>query len=81
MVMKQVQLASMMTALDTTTPINTAFAPRSGLWVQMRNRPSDYAFDQALLLCETFPGEWVAWIPSFGEITLTRGQFLQLAND
>ena len=79
--MKQVQPASTIAALDTTPPIEAAFSPQQGLWVQLRNRPSDYAFDQALLLCESFPGEWVAWIPGFGEINLTRGQFLQLASD
>lgn len=76
-----VQPTFTMATPDTATPIEAAFTPQQGLWVQLRNRPSDYAFDQALLLCETFPGEWVAWIPSFGEITLTRGQFLQLASD
>ena len=76
-----VRLTSPITALDATTPVEAAFAPQEGLWVQLRNRPSDFAFDQALLLCETFPGEWITWIPGFGEMTLTRGQFLQLAND
>ncbi len=51
------------------------FRPESGLWVALRNPPSDYSHDEALLLCETFPGEWVSWVPGFGEITLSRGQF------
>ena len=76
-----VQQTSLKTASEAATSTKASFSPQEGLWVQLRNRPSDYAFDQALLLCETFPGEWVAWIPSFGEITLTRGQFLQLAHD
>ena len=76
-----VQRTALKNASDAAAPTEATFSPQQGLWVQLRNRPSDYAFDQALLLCETFPGEWVAWIPSFGEITLTRGQFIQLAKD
>ena len=53
------------------------FKPESGLWVALRNAPSAYSHDEALLLCETFPGEWVSWVPGFGEITLSRGQFHQ----
>ena len=53
------------------------FQPESGLWVALRNAPDDYSHDEALLLCETFPGEWVSWVPGFGEITLSRGQFYQ----
>ncbi|MGC1306669.1 MAG: hypothetical protein WA885_05525 [Phormidesmis sp.] len=53
------------------------FQPESGLWVALRNAPDDYSHDEALLLCETFPGEWVSWVPGYGEITLSRGQFHQ----
>lgn len=53
------------------------FQPESGLWVALRNAPSDYSHDEALLLCETIPGEWVSWVPGFGEITLNRSQFHQ----
>ncbi|MFK8185634.1 MAG: hypothetical protein AB8B99_19840 [Phormidesmis sp.] len=56
---------------------HSLFQPESGLWVALRNAPSDYSHDEALLLCETFPGEWVSWVPGFGEITLSRGQFHQ----
>ncbi|MGB3292256.1 MAG: hypothetical protein WBB01_04570 [Phormidesmis sp.] len=51
------------------------FQPESGLWVALRNAPDDYSHHEALLLCETFPGEWVSWVPGFGEIVLSRGQF------
>lgn len=54
-----------------------AFKPESGLWVALRDAPSPYSHDEALLLCETFPGEWVSWVPGYGEITLSRGQFHQ----
>ena len=56
---------------------HAVFQPEGGLWVSLRNAPSDYSHDEALLLCETFPGEWVSWVPGFGEITLNRGQFYQ----
>ena len=56
---------------------HAVFQPESGLWVSLRNAPSDYSHDEALLLCETFPGEWASWVPGFGEITLSRGQFHQ----
>ncbi len=68
-----VQLA----APATSSPDSAVFQPESGLWVALRNLPSDESHHEALLLCETFPGEWVSWVPGFGEITLDRGQFYQ----
>ena len=56
---------------------HAVFQPESGLWVALRNAPSDNSYDEALLLCETTPGEWVSWVPGFGEMTLNRGQFYQ----
>ena len=53
----------------------TTFKPERGLWVALRDAPSPYSHDEALLLCETFPGEWISWVPGYGEITLSRGQF------
>jgi hypothetical protein len=57
----------------------TLFTPRSSTWVKLRELPSDYSFDEALLLCEESDGGWVAWVPSFGEIILTRADFYNLA--
>ncbi len=54
-----------------------SFQPESDQWVALRNAPSDYSHNEALLLCETSLGEWIAWIPGFGEITLNRSQFHQ----
>jgi len=54
-----------------------SFKPVSDLWVSLRNAPSEFSDDEALLLCETFPGEWAAWVHGYGEITLSRGQFHQ----
>lgn len=69
-------------ALQAAIPVESAydyfaFQPESGLWVALRNAPSDYSHDEALLLCETFSGEWVSWVPGYGEITLNRSQFYQ----
>jgi hypothetical protein len=43
---------------------------RSGDWVRLRELPSPYSFDEALLLCETEPGNWLAWVPDFGELLI-----------
>lgn len=53
------------------------FRPESDLWVALRNPPSDYSHHEALLLCEIDSGDWVAWVPGYGEITLSRSQFYQ----
>lgn len=44
-------------------------------WVTLHNPPSDYSHHEALLLCEIISGEWVSWVPGYGEITLTLDQF------
>jgi hypothetical protein len=56
-----------------TTAVVTSLQP--GTWVKLRIFPSQYSFDEALLLCEQDEGRWVAWIPDFGEIILITGQF------
>ncbi|MEO0647541.1 MAG: hypothetical protein AAFZ17_15505 [Cyanobacteria bacterium J06650_10] len=58
----------------TGTPTKTAAAPKSATnpstfqpnsdsnidqWVSLHEAPSDYSHDEALLLCERQPGEWV----------------------
>lgn len=53
------------------------FQPESDLWVALRNPPSDYSHHEALLLCEIESGNWVAWVPGYGEIMLNRSQFYQ----
>jgi hypothetical protein len=47
----------------------------SGTWVKVKNPPTPYSFDEALLLCEQDEGRWVVWIPDFGEMILIEGQF------
>jgi hypothetical protein len=58
-------------------PITPAFAPTPDLWVQLRDLPSDYSSDQALLLCEEPGDRWAAWVPDHGEIHLHRSQFIR----
>lgn len=51
------------------------FIPTAQSWVTLRDLPSDYSYDQALLLCKADRETWVAWVPDHGEIRLDRGQF------
>ncbi len=44
-------------------------------WVKLIQPPSDYAFDEAKLLCQESPETWVAWVPGHGEVVLDRNQF------
>jgi hypothetical protein len=44
-------------------------------WVQLKERPSLYSHDEALLLCQHSDTEWVVWIPEYGEAILDRCQF------
>jgi hypothetical protein len=46
-------------------------------WVQLRERPSPYSHDEALLLCQHSDTEWMVWIPDYGEMILHRSQFDQ----
>ena len=43
-------------------------------WVKLRELPSPYSHDEALLLCQHSETEWVVWIPEYGEIILHRCQ-------
>lgn len=56
------------------------FVPRPRQWVQLRDRCSEFSFDQALLMCEALNGAWIAWVPDHGEVTLERHQFFQAAS-
>lgn len=46
-------------------------------WVELRERPSAYSHDEALLLCQHSESEWIVWIPEYGEMILHRSQFDQ----
>lgn len=45
------------------------------MWVQLLELPSNWSFDEALLLCQNSENEWVAWIPNHGEAMLQTSQF------
>jgi len=44
-------------------------------WVALHHYPSQYGFDEALLLCQTSQTGWLAWVPDYGEILLDRSDF------
>ncbi len=46
-----------------------------GLWVKLRQAPGAFSSDTALLLCVLDPGQWLAWVPDHGEVTLDPGEF------
>jgi hypothetical protein len=49
-------------------------------WVHLFQPPTEYSFDEALLLCRQDEDAWVAWIPSYGEIILKEAEFVPLAS-
>ena len=44
-------------------------------WVKLLEKPNEFSFDEALLLCQESLETWVAWIPNHGEIILHRNCF------
>ncbi len=44
-------------------------------WVKLLQPPSDYAFEEAKLLCQESPDTWVAWVPDYGVVVLNRSCF------
>lgn len=42
----------------------------SGQWVQLKEIPSTFAQDEALLLCEISDNQWLTWVPNHGEYLL-----------
>lgn len=44
-------------------------------WVKLLEPPSEYAADEAKLLCQDSPDSWIAWVPDHGEVLLKRNQF------
>ena len=73
--MGKITTAPVSTVLTSTEHIVDRFSPEPQAWVNLRDLPSEYSFDQALLICEVDPQTWVAWVPDHGEICLDRGQF------
>ena len=50
---------------------------QASAWVKLRERPSEYSHDEALLLCQHSDTEWIVWIPEYGEMVLHRSQLSQ----
>ncbi len=50
---------------------------QASAWVQLRERPTPYSHDEALLLCQHSDTEWVVWIPDCGEMVLHQSQFCE----
>ena len=44
-------------------------------WVKLLQLPSEYALDEAKLLCQDSPETWVAWVPNYGEVVMHRSNF------
>jgi len=59
-------------------PQNSSKILESGDWVSLFTLPSEYAHDEALLLCEIDDENWVTWIPNHGEAQLCLRQFCPL---
>jgi hypothetical protein len=44
-------------------------------WVKLLEIQSEYAFDEAKLLCQESPDTWVVWIPDHGQAILNKSDF------
>jgi hypothetical protein len=44
-------------------------------WVKLLELPSEYAGEEAKLLCQESPQTWWAWVPSHGAVLLDRSNF------
>lgn len=45
------------------------------MWVKLFNPPTAFSFDEAWLLCQCSEEKWLAWIPDYGEISLSTNEF------
>ena len=44
-------------------------------WVKLLRSPSEYAGNEAKLLCQAEQDSWVVWVPDHGEAVLNRSDF------
>ncbi len=51
---------------------------KAATWVKLLELPSEYSYNEALLLCPISKEEWVAWIPDYGEAVLHIKQFCRV---
>jgi hypothetical protein len=74
-IMGQVASVAIQSSTDRPVAAIDRFMPQRDLWVQLRNPPTQYAEDVALLVCAADVDVWVAWVPGYGEILLNRSAF------
>jgi hypothetical protein len=43
----------------------------SSTWVRLSQSPTPFSSDEALILCQYAENHWLAWVPEYGEITLS----------
>jgi hypothetical protein len=41
-----------------------------GQWLTLEDLPSQFAENQALILCQVTPHHWITWVPNHGEYCL-----------
>ena len=58
---------------STKNSCNLILAPDT--WVHLLKLPSEYSYDEALLLCDLGEDQWVAWVPNHGETVLDARDF------
>lgn len=71
--MKLTQIKSPVSSSYTWSP-TTEQTLKETTWVKLRELPSPYSYDEALLLCQHSDTEWLVWIPDHGEMILHRYQ-------
>lgn len=45
-------------------------------WVRLSQRPTPFSSDEALILCQCSENQWIAWVPDYGEITLSANDVI-----
>ncbi|HEY9596446.1 MAG TPA: hypothetical protein V6D33_02110 [Cyanophyceae cyanobacterium] len=61
--------------LSKSTSSTTELDSYASTWVKLRELPSPYSYEEALLLCQHSDTEWIVWIPDYGQMILHRSQF------
>lgn len=83
MLLQYSQLLQNTAALDTLKSLSTKpscypacqITYNRDAWVKLNGLPSEYSFEEALLLCQQEGGKWLAWVPDHGEVVLNRSDF------
>lgn len=44
-------------------------------WVTLLEKPSDFASDEAKLICQESPDIWVTWVPNHGQFVVDKSLF------